>query len=58
MYESVQKFRTFQDHVSAFHRGHGVLDGDNETVSDGDGTVEFGGEVGSGGLTNAGISIK
>ena len=49
-----KNFRTFQDHVSAFHRGPGVQDGDNGTVGDGeDGTVEFGGEVGIGGETNA-----
>ena len=49
-YKNSGRFRIMSQHFT----GHGVLDGDNGTASDGeDGTVEFGGEMGSGGLTNA-----
>ena len=40
---SFKNFRTFQDHVSAFHRGPGIEDGDNRVVDngeDGDGEVD------------------
>ena len=40
---SFKNFRTFQDHVSAFHRGPGTEDGDNRVVDnreDGDGEVD------------------